>query len=60
MIEHEIEYFLDKKTIDYPDSIEFMEKKLKIFIKIIVKNFYGFMNMIIFTLLERAQSKKIL
>ena len=29
MIEHEIEYFLDKKTIDYPDSIEFMEKKIE-------------------------------
>ena len=29
MFEHEIEYFLDKKTIDYPDSIEFMEKKIE-------------------------------
>ena len=29
MIKHEIEYFLDKKTIDYPDSIEFMEKKIE-------------------------------
>ena len=41
MNNNEIEYFLEKNFIDYPLSISFMEKKVKIFIKINAKNFYG-------------------
>ena len=43
MIEHEIEYFLDKKTIDYPDSIEFMEKKIEDIHKNNCKEFLWFL-----------------
>ena len=43
MIEHEIEYFLDKKTIDYPDSIEFMEKKIEDIHKDNCKEFLWFL-----------------
>ena len=43
MIEHEIEYFLDKKTIDYPDSIEFMEKKVEDIHKDNCKEFLWFL-----------------
>ena len=43
MIEHEIEYFLDKKTIDYPDSIEFMEKKIEDIHKNKCKEFLWFL-----------------
>jgi len=43
MIEHEIEYFLDKKTIDYPDSIEFMEKKIEDIYKNNCKEFLWFL-----------------
>lgn len=43
MIEHEIEYFLDKKTIDYLDSIEFMEKKIEDIHKNNCKEFLWFL-----------------
>ena len=43
MNEHEIEYFLDKKTIDYPDSIEFMEKKIEDIHKNNCKEFLWFL-----------------
>ena len=43
MFEHEIEYFLDKKTIDYPDSIEFMEKKIEDIHKDNCKEFLWFL-----------------
>ena len=43
MSEHEIEYFLDKKTIDYPDSIEFMEKKIEDIHKDNCKEFLWFL-----------------
>ncbi len=43
MIEHEIEYFLDKKKIDYPDSIEFMEKKIEDIHKNNCKEFLWFL-----------------
>lgn len=43
MFEHEIEYFLDKKTIDYPDSIEFMEKKIEDIHKNNCKEFLWFL-----------------
>ena len=43
MIEHEIEYFLDKKTIDYPESIEFMEKKIEDIHKNNCKEFLWFL-----------------
>ncbi len=43
MIEHEIEYFLDKRTIDYPDSIEFMEKKIEDIHKNNCKEFLWFL-----------------
>ena len=43
MFEHEIEYFLDKKTIDYPDSIEFMEKKIEDIHKNKCKEFLWFL-----------------
>ena len=43
MIEHEIEYFLDKKTIDYLDSIEFMEKKIEDIHKDNCKEFLWFL-----------------
>jgi len=43
MFEHEIEYFLDKKTIDYPDSIEFMEKKVEDIHKDNCKEFLWFL-----------------
>ena len=43
MSEHEIEYFLDKKTIDYPDSIEFMEKKIEDIHKNNCKEFLWFL-----------------
>ena len=43
MIEYEIEYFLDKKTIDYPDSIEFMEKKIEDIHKNNCKEFLWFL-----------------
>ena len=43
MIEHEIEYFLDKRTIDYPDSIEFMEKKIEDIHKDNCKEFLWFL-----------------
>ena len=43
MNEHEIEYFLDKKTIDYPDSIEFMEKKIEDIHKDNCKEFLWFL-----------------
>ena len=43
MIENEIEYFLDKKTIDYPDSIEFMEKKIEDIHKNNCKEFLWFL-----------------
>ena len=43
MIEHEIEYFLDKKIIDYLDSIEFMEKKIEEIHKNNCKEFLWFL-----------------
>ena len=43
MLEHDIEYFLDKRTIDYPDSIEFMEKKIEDIHKNNCKEFLWFL-----------------
>ena len=43
MIEYEIEYFLDKKIIDYPESINFMEKKIEDIHKNRCKEFIWFL-----------------